>query len=143
MLTKSLARGVAALTLAVLAFTLGATLRVTPLGPNEARADTPRDPAGGLARLSSIQVPPEGLTFRSPDGRVIARLSYDARGGVFEVLGERGDAVASMGRSSRAGFSPASAAAPGPWSIDDAPDDLLDPWSREPSSPPGRPGSGL
>ena len=37
------------------------------------------------AQSASVFVPSEGLTFRAVDGRVIARLSYDARGGAFEV----------------------------------------------------------
>ena len=32
-----------------------------------------------------MYVPIEGLAFRGVDGRVVARLSYDARGGAFEV----------------------------------------------------------
>jgi hypothetical protein len=43
-----------------------------------------------LARPSgqpaTIVVPPDGLAFRTIDGRIIARLSYDSRGGVFEVF---------------------------------------------------------
>lgn len=35
---------------------------------------------------ASITVPPEGLVFRSPDGRPLARLSRDAHGGVFELF---------------------------------------------------------
>ena len=34
---------------------------------------------------STFYVPTDGLAFRSFDGRVIARLSYDRGGGVFEV----------------------------------------------------------
>jgi hypothetical protein len=39
-------------------------------------------PAGQPA---SVYVPPDGLAFRTLDGRIIARMSYDARGGFFEV----------------------------------------------------------
>jgi hypothetical protein len=35
---------------------------------------------------ASVLVPPDGLAFRTIDGRIIARLSYDSRGGVFEVF---------------------------------------------------------
>lgn len=38
---------------------------------------------------ASVYVPAEGLTFRAVDGRVVARLSYDARGGAFEVYDSR------------------------------------------------------
>lgn len=34
---------------------------------------------------STIYVPVDGLAFRTFDGRVIARLSYDRHGGVFDV----------------------------------------------------------
>lgn len=40
-------------------------------------------PAGQPA---SVIVPADGLAFRTIDGRIIARLSYDSRGGVFEVF---------------------------------------------------------
>ncbi len=38
---------------------------------------------------ASVYVPAEGLTFRAVDGRVVARLSYDAHGGAFEVYDSR------------------------------------------------------
>ncbi len=34
---------------------------------------------------STVYVPSDGLAFRAFDGRIVARLSYDRRGGVFEV----------------------------------------------------------
>jgi hypothetical protein len=34
---------------------------------------------------SSLYVPADGLAFRTFNGRVIARLSYDRHGGVFDV----------------------------------------------------------
>ncbi len=37
---------------------------------------------------STVYVPSEGLTFRTFDGRVVAKLSYDAHGGVFDVYRE-------------------------------------------------------
>ena len=33
----------------------------------------------------SVYVPPEGLVFRTYDGRIVARLGYDIRGGHFDV----------------------------------------------------------
>ncbi len=50
---------------------------------------------------ASVYVPSDGLAFRTFDGRVVARLSYDPHGGVFEVYDEheqpaariRGDAL--------------------------------------------------
>jgi hypothetical protein len=44
-----------------------------------------REARAQSSQTASVYVPPDGLTFRSPDGRVIARLSYDGRGGAFEV----------------------------------------------------------
>jgi hypothetical protein len=40
-------------------------------------------------QAASVIVPADGLTFRAVDGRVVARLSYDARGGAFEVFDSR------------------------------------------------------
>jgi hypothetical protein len=34
---------------------------------------------------STVYVPAEGLAFRSFDGRIVARLSYDSHGGMFEI----------------------------------------------------------
>jgi hypothetical protein len=58
-------------------------LNATLIVPRVAHAQAPS---------STVVVPEEGLTIRSPDGRTI-RLFYDARGGTFEVLGDRGDVV--------------------------------------------------
>jgi len=41
--------------------------------------------AKAAAQPASVFVPPEGLAFRTLDGRIIARVSYDARGGFIEV----------------------------------------------------------
>ncbi len=38
---------------------------------------------------ATIYVPSDGLAFRTFDGRVVARLSHDAHGGVFELCDER------------------------------------------------------
>ena len=34
---------------------------------------------------ATVYVPSDGLAFRTFDGRVVARLSYDAHGGIFEL----------------------------------------------------------
>jgi len=34
---------------------------------------------------ATMYVPSDGLAFRTFDGRVVARLSYDAHGGIFEL----------------------------------------------------------
>ena len=41
--------------------------------------------AQAAPQQASVYLPAEGLAFRSADGRIVARLSYDARGGAFEV----------------------------------------------------------
>jgi hypothetical protein len=52
---------------------------------------------------SSINVAASGLLFRGPDGRVIARLSSDAGGGVFELFDAHEQLGARMRASSFAG----------------------------------------
>jgi hypothetical protein len=37
---------------------------------------------------ATMYVPSDGLAFRTFDGRVVARLSYDAHGGVLELYDE-------------------------------------------------------
>ncbi|MGO8994989.1 MAG: hypothetical protein ACLQVI_16870 [Polyangiaceae bacterium] len=46
----------------------------------------PEAQAQERAAMSSINVSAGGLVFRAPNGRVIAKLSSDASGGVFEVF---------------------------------------------------------
>jgi hypothetical protein len=36
-------------------------------------------------QATTLYVPADGLIFRALDGRMVARLSYDAHGGIFEV----------------------------------------------------------
>jgi hypothetical protein len=61
----------------VLAATFAGGMVASRLGEREAKAQS----AAGAA----VYVPPEGLSFRSPDGHLIARLAYDSRGGFFEI----------------------------------------------------------
>jgi hypothetical protein len=114
---------------AALSFAAG-LVSTTWLFPREARADSP---------YSTVSVPREGLTFRAADGHAIARLSYDAQGGRFEVLDDHGDAVATLGPSGRT--SSPSLAAPKPaWSLDV----VQDPWGAEaPKAREAKVGSGL
>ena len=74
----------------------------------------PEAHAQSAALASTIYVPSDGLAFRSFDGRVIARMTYDSHGGAFELYDEheqpamrvRGDALAhpaSTGRSAARG----------------------------------------
>jgi hypothetical protein len=53
-----------------------------------------------MPQTAAVYVPPEGLAFRALDGRVIARLSYDAHGGSFEVYDHHEHPAAAL----RAGF---------------------------------------
>ena len=61
----------------------------------EARADA-------VPFAATVYVPSDGIAFRSFDGHVIARLSYDAHGGFFEVYNER-EQVASRVRGEPTG----------------------------------------
>jgi hypothetical protein len=44
-----------------------------------------RAQARSALQPASVFVPPDGLAFRTVDGRIIARISYDTRGGFLEV----------------------------------------------------------
>lgn len=46
---------------------------------------TERDARAQTAHAATVYLPAEGLTFRSLDGHLVARLWSDARGGAFEV----------------------------------------------------------
>jgi hypothetical protein len=63
------------------------------------------------ATTSAVFVPSDGLAFRTLDGRLIAKLAYDGRGGFIEVYDEQGKPAASL---RRAGVSAAPAPAPAP-----------------------------
>lgn len=41
--------------------------------------------AGSPAYASTMYIPADGLAFRTFDGHVVARLSYNARGGIIDV----------------------------------------------------------
>jgi hypothetical protein len=45
---------------------------------------------------STVYVPSDGLAFRAFDGHVVAKLSYDARGGVLEIYDEHERVAASV-----------------------------------------------
>jgi hypothetical protein len=60
---------------------------------------------------ATIYVPSDGLAFRTFDGRVIARLSYDAHGGVFALYDEHEQPVANV-RAESFGRVPSGAATP-------------------------------
>ncbi len=71
----------------VSAFACG--LLASRLSPREAYAQS-------SALASTVYVPSDGLAFRTFDGRVIAKLSYDAHGGILEILDEHERAAASL-----------------------------------------------
>jgi hypothetical protein len=52
-----------------------------------------------VSSSSTIYVPPGGLAFRSLNGRVFAKLSYDAHGGVLELFDEHEEPSAYVGGS--------------------------------------------
>jgi hypothetical protein len=66
-------------------------------------------------QAASVFVPAEGLSFRAMDGRMVARLSYDAHGGSFEVFDgrERSAGALRAGPVSDASRAPAPLASPG------------------------------
>src|SRR5579863_10436846 len=45
---------------------------------------------------STVYVPSDGLAFRTFDGHVIAKLSYDAHGGVLDIYDEHERPAASV-----------------------------------------------
>jgi hypothetical protein len=61
---------------------------------------------------ATIYVPTDGLAFRTFDGRVVARLSHDAHGGVFELYDERELPVTRVRAESFARVAPGSVASP-------------------------------
>lgn len=52
--------------------------------------------ASETALTPSVYVPPDGLVFRTYDGRVVARLGYDSRGGHFDVYDRNERPVAQL-----------------------------------------------
>jgi hypothetical protein len=80
------------------AFGCGAAL--SHLAERDARAQT--------AHAATVYLPPEGLTFRSLDGHLVARLTSDARGGSFEVYDNHEHPAGAL----RAGLAAAGAAPP-------------------------------
>ena len=52
--------------------------------------------AQSALQTASVYVPADGLAFRALDGHVVARLSYDARGGSFEVYDNREHPAAAL-----------------------------------------------
>lgn len=75
--------------------------------------------AQGVPFAATIYVPSDGLAFRTFDGRVVARLSYDEHGGVFELFDQHEQpagrvAASALGRgaSTPAALMPTHVAAP-------------------------------
>jgi hypothetical protein len=71
----------------------------------DARADS-------SSQGASVYVPPDGLTFRTTEGRVVAKLSYDSHGGTFELFDERERPTTRMRADSFAPAPPPPAPAP-------------------------------
>jgi len=85
--------------------TFAAGIAVSQLWVHEAHAQT--NPFA-----ATIYVPTDGLAFRTFDGRVVARLSHDAHGGVFELYDERELPVTRVRAESFARVPPGSVASP-------------------------------
>jgi hypothetical protein len=64
------------------------------------------------ATVSAVYVPSDGLAFRTLDGRLIAKLAYDTRGGFFEVYDEHEKLAGSLRGAGVSAARPAVAAAP-------------------------------
>jgi hypothetical protein len=84
------------------------------LWPREAHAQA-------VTSASTIYVPWEGLVFRTPDGRAIARLSRDAHGGILELYDDRQESGARLSSGALGASHPA---AREPYALDDE-----DPWT--------------
>jgi hypothetical protein len=78
-------------------------------------------PASAEAAAITIPVPAEGVVFRSPAGRTVARLRSEAAGGVFELFDARervsvrlraaaGSGVVELGRTVVLGAAPPASA---------------------------------
>jgi hypothetical protein len=94
------------LTALALAAAFGAGLLTSHVFEREAKAQK-------SATTSAVFVPSDGLAFRTLDGRLIAKLAYDGRGGFLEVYDELGRPAASLRRAGvSAATAPASAPAP-------------------------------
>jgi len=70
--------------LALVAFAGGAAGSLVSSGVGQARAD---------ASAITVPVPSQGVVFRTPEGRIVARLRSEASGGVFELFDARGQAA--------------------------------------------------
>jgi hypothetical protein len=92
--------------------------------------------ASAQSRLSSsLTVPPEGLFFRTPDGRILARLYSGTQGGVFELYDAQGHP--------RGGGLPPPLVSQSGWAPGELSEGLADPWGPSFSDVARRPPSGL
>jgi hypothetical protein len=72
-----------------------------------ARAQAQSQPLG-----ATIYVPSDGLVFRTFDGRVVAKLAYDAHGGTFQLYDEREQPLLLGAAANSTGLGAPSAGAP-------------------------------
>jgi hypothetical protein len=109
---------------------------VHPMFAREARADS-------RASTPTIYVPADGLVFRSPDGKPIARVSRDAHGGTFELYDDGSGAFVPVleGRatSHELQSNPYVEKGSGPYDLLDE----EDPFVTSPSPVPMKPGPGF
>jgi hypothetical protein len=87
---------------------------------------------------ASVIVPHDGLMFRTPEGRILARLSSGPPGGMLELY----DAEQHPSLTVRAG-SPAPDRGIGGWSPGEPEEDLVDSWTSISPRIVRRPASGL
>jgi hypothetical protein len=128
----ALVRRSAALWFATLFASFFAGLAADRLGGRDAHAQP--------AAAATIYVPPGGVVFRATDGKPIARISRDARGGALELYDDDQRvtfrAPAAAATRSIAGLK-AWDSSPNPYVLDDG-----DPWTAE-APPSARPGPGF
>jgi hypothetical protein len=84
--------------------------------------------AGADPSTASIVVPRGGLAFRTPEGKVLARLSSDTEGGVLELYDAHEQPTAAW----RGGASVARGAAGPEWTPGGLDEEVRDPWRTSP-----------
>lgn len=91
----------------VLAGFLGGMAASFLLNPPAAQAVTPYIPGSTLEvpqpTPAVVNVPPGGIQYRTPEGRIVARVSADEQGGRYEVFNRDGVLVARLSATANLG----------------------------------------
>jgi hypothetical protein len=86
------------------------------------------------ASIATIYAPPDGIIFRSLDGRPIARLARDVHGGILELYDEHDEVATRLSGDEPRIVRPSAPAAPAAarvFTLDDQ-----NPWVAEPQAVP-------